>query len=93
MNKKHMRDEIGGTHKATLQKWGNSLAVRIPTHLAKNIGVDNGSEMELQLCDDGIMIRPAKTKPTLDDLLAKIKGRPNPHLDYDFGKPEGKEYI
>ncbi|WP_235850089.1 AbrB/MazE/SpoVT family DNA-binding domain-containing protein [Niallia circulans] len=47
----------------TLQKWGNSLAVRIPTHLAKNIGVDNGSEIELQLCDDGIMIRPAKTKP------------------------------
>ncbi|NRG30830.1 AbrB/MazE/SpoVT family DNA-binding domain-containing protein [Bacillus circulans] len=90
---KSSHDKKGGKHMTTLQKWGNSLAVRIPTHLAKNIGVDNGSEIELQLCDDGIMIRPAKTKPTLDDLLAKIKGRPNPHLDYDFGKPEGKEYI
>lgn len=91
--KKSPHNEKGEKHRVTLQKWGNSLAVRIPTHFAKNIGVENGSEMELQLCEDGIMIRPAKTKPTLDDLLAKINGRTNPHLDYDFGKPEGKELL
>ncbi|MFT8320580.1 MAG: AbrB/MazE/SpoVT family DNA-binding domain-containing protein [Bacillus sp. (in: firmicutes)] len=78
---------------ATLQKWGNSLAVRIPTHFTKNIGIRDGSEMELQLLDGGIMMKPVQTKPTLDDLLAKTKGRTNPHLDYGFGKAEGKEMI
>ncbi|WP_273837303.1 AbrB/MazE/SpoVT family DNA-binding domain-containing protein [Guptibacillus sedimenti] len=78
---------------ATVQKWGNSLAVRIPNQFAKNLGIVNGSKIELQLLDEAIIIKPVKNKPSLEDLLAKAKGKMNPHLDYDFGEPKGKESI
>ncbi|WP_212934340.1 AbrB/MazE/SpoVT family DNA-binding domain-containing protein [Robertmurraya siralis] len=77
----------------TVQKWGNSLAFRIPSKFAKNLGVKDGSQIELELLDDGMVIRPVKTKPTLEDLLAQTKGKTNPYLDYDFGVPAGKELI
>lgn len=32
-------------------------------------------------------------KPTLESLIAATKGKPNPHLDYTFGKAEGKELL
>ncbi|MED3648670.1 AbrB/MazE/SpoVT family DNA-binding domain-containing protein [Halalkalibacterium halodurans] len=78
---------------ATVQKWGNSLAIRIPNQFAKTLGIKNGSEIELQLLDEKMVVKPVKPKPTLDDLLAKAKDKTNPHLDYDFGEPEGKELI
>lgn len=80
-------------HIAPVQKWGNSLAVRIPNQFAKNLGVENGSEVELQIFEDEMVVKPVKTKPILDDLLAKTWGKTNPHLGYDFGEPNGKEMI
>ncbi|MGX1266657.1 antitoxin MazE [Rossellomorea marisflavi] len=90
----HYSTKKGANHMtATVQKWGNSLAVRIPNQFAKNLGVRHGSEIELQLLDEELVLKPVKTKPTLADLLEKAKGKTNPHMDYDFGKPEGKELI
>lgn len=83
----------GALHMATVQKWGNSLAVRIPNEFAKNLGVTNGSKIELQLFDNELIVKPVKIKPTLEDLLARAQGKRNPHLDYDFGMPEGKELL
>jgi antitoxin MazE len=91
--KDHDSTKKGVNHMATVQKWGNSLAVRIPNQFAKNLGVRHGSEIELQLFDEEMVVKPVKTKPTLDNLLERAKGKTNPHLDYDFGKPEGKEII
>lgn len=78
---------------ATVQKWGNSLAIRIPNHFVKTLGIENGSEVELQLLKGEMVIKPVKNKLNLEDLLAKAKGKTNPHLDYDFGEPKGKELI
>lgn len=90
----HKSTKKGVSHMATIQKWGNSLAVRIPNQFAKNLGVTHGSEIELQLLDEEMRVKPIKkSKPTLDELLARAKGKLNPHLDYDFGRPEGKELI
>jgi antitoxin MazE len=91
--KSKYQNQKGVKHMVTVQKWGNSLAVRIPSQFAKNLGVKNGSQIELELLDDEMVIRPVKTKPMLDDLLAQTKGKTNPHLDYEFGVPEGKELI
>ncbi|MCR6108620.1 AbrB/MazE/SpoVT family DNA-binding domain-containing protein [Salipaludibacillus agaradhaerens] len=77
----------------TVQKWGNSLAVRIPNQYAKNLGVKHGSEVELELSSDELIVKPVKIKPTLEDLLARTEGKVNPHLDYNFGRPEGKEML
>jgi antitoxin MazE len=91
--KRHAHNQKGVKHMVTVQKWGNSLAVRIPSQFAKNLGLKHGSQIELKLLDDGMVIRPVKTKPTLDNLLAQTKGKTNPHLDYEFGVPVGKELI
>ncbi|RID86030.1 AbrB/MazE/SpoVT family DNA-binding domain-containing protein [Mesobacillus zeae] len=77
----------------TVQKWGNSLAVRIPSKIVKQLGVQNGSQIKLELLDNVMVIKPVRTKPSLDDLLAQVKGKTNPHLDYDFGISKGKEYF
>lgn len=90
---KNTSNTKGVKHMATVQKWGNSLAVRIPNQFAKNLEIENGTEIELQLFEEELIVKPVKTKPTLEDLLEQAKGKTNPHLDYDFGKPEGKELI
>ncbi|UTE72819.1 AbrB/MazE/SpoVT family DNA-binding domain-containing protein [Rossellomorea marisflavi] len=76
-----------------VHKWGNSLAIRIPSQFAKKLGLQNGSPIELELLDDQMVIKPVRTTPSLDALLSHAKGRKNPHLDYDFGVATGKELI
>ena len=77
----------------TIQKWGNSLAIRIPNQYAKSLGLRQGSEIDMELLTNEILIKPVETKPTLDDLLAKAEGKTNPHVGYDLGEPEGKEML
>lgn len=91
--KRHGNNKKGVNHMTTIQKWGNSLAIRIPNQYAKNLGVKQGSEINMELLTNEIVIKPVTTKPTLDELLAKAEGKTNPHLGYDFGGPEGKEML
>ncbi len=35
----------------TVQKWGNSLAIRLPKAFADEIGLDQGSEIDIQIID------------------------------------------
>ncbi|MBI4996786.1 MAG: AbrB/MazE/SpoVT family DNA-binding domain-containing protein [Rhodocyclales bacterium] len=45
-----------------LSKWGNSLGVRIPRHIAEQRGLDAGDYLYIKLLDSGdILIRPVKT--------------------------------
>jgi antitoxin MazE len=75
-----------------VQKWGNSLAVRIPSVVAERISIQQGSEMELNVIDDQVItLIPKKKAPTLEDLLAKITPE-NRHVAIDFGA-EGNEKI
>ncbi|KZZ85536.1 AbrB/MazE/SpoVT family DNA-binding domain-containing protein [Bacillus sp. SJS] len=80
-------------HVTKIQRWGNSLAVRIPSQFAKDLSIKNGSQIELELLEAELIMRPIINKPTLDDLLAQTKGKPNPHPDYGFGLPKGKEFY
>lgn len=76
----------------TIQKWGNSLGIRIPIQIAERIAVSQGSEVELVVSDDHtLIVIPKKKKPTLKDLLAQCKSL-NRHDEIDFGV-EGKELI
>jgi antitoxin MazE len=59
--------------KSRIQKWGNSLAVRIPKPIADEVGVANGSLIEMSIRDGQIVIKPVQTpRYRLDDLLAQI---------------------
>lgn len=73
-----------------VQKWGNSLAVRIPKEMAEHLTIEQGSDVELQKTDDGIKVVPKKQKPTLEEMMAQITPE-NQHDEIDWGKPVGKE--
>jgi len=57
--------------KATIQKWGNSLGIRIPRHMAKDLSLENGSSVEIMEEENRIVIQP-KSKKKLEDILALI---------------------
>lgn len=76
---------------AEVQKWGNSLAIRIPKEMALEIGLDFESKIELVLEKGELRIVSVK-KPryTLEELVAGIKPE-NQHEEWDTGPPVGKE--
>src|SRR5437588_9760304 len=76
--------------KARIQKWGNSLALRIPKSFAAHSNFEQGSVVDL-LLDNGRMIVEAKEKDySLEELLARVT-KNNLHSEIDFGAPVGKE--
>ena len=77
---------------AKVQKWGNSLALRLPKALADEAGVQLDSPVEISVRDHTITIEPVREKRayTLDDLLDGVKPD-NLHGESDFGPPAGKE--
>ncbi len=79
--------------KAHIQKWGNSLAIRIPKSFAKDIGVGSESEVELSLINGQLVITPLVDQESdhrLEDLLALVT-EDNLHSEIDFGAPVGDE--
>lgn len=75
--------------KATIQKWGNSLGIRIPKVFADELNLENGSEVELFNDSEKIVIQPQR-KPSLEDLLAAIS-EGNLHAEVNSEGPSGKE--
>jgi antitoxin MazE len=55
----------------TIQRWGNSLAVRIPAALARSAHFEVGTPVEVALQEGGIAVRSSgERKLTLDERLA-----------------------
>ena len=74
-----------------VQKWGNSLALRIPKSFAAETDLDTGSEVDLSLEDGRLVITPLpEAGPTLEDLLARITPE-NLHAETDSGPSLGRE--
>ncbi|MGH8588874.1 MAG: AbrB/MazE/SpoVT family DNA-binding domain-containing protein [Gammaproteobacteria bacterium] len=72
------------------QRWGNSIAVRIPKAVAEAASVKEQDEMDIEVRDGVIQLRPRAPEPSLDELLAGITPE-NLHSEMDFGRPEGRE--
>ena len=74
-----------------VQKWGNSLALRIPAAFARQTGVGSGSEVELELEGNQLIITPTDAGPySLAELLDGVTDE-NLHEAVDTGEPRGKE--
>jgi antitoxin MazE len=74
-----------------VQKWGNSLAVRLSRHVVDEAQLHEGSLMSLEAKKGKIVLRMVTKKVyTLRMLLAGVK-RKNIHAEVEFGKPVGKE--
>ena len=76
----------------TVQKWGNSLGIRIPKSIAEQVKLRNGTEVEFDTAGGVLTVRPRRRKYTLAGLLAKAKG-PSPHRGLDKDRPVGRELL
>jgi len=73
-------------------KWGNSVALRVPSKVAETLGIAPGSVAELSLKRDKLIITPRQHAYQLDDLLAGITAK-NLHQETDTGSAVGAEVI
>ena len=74
-----------------VQKWGNSLALRIPKAFALDAQLVNNSFVEISISDGQIIIKPVPAPNwTLDELLAGIN-EDNLHHEVDTGFALGNE--
>ena len=73
-----------------IQRWGNSLAVRIPNTIAKELHISQGTQVELRQHDDQIIISPKKKKEKLKDLISKITDA-NKHVEVKTHRVMGNE--
>ena len=77
--------------KTRVQKWGNSLAIRIPRSYAMESRLEDGTAVDLAVEKGSIIITRAKTNEyTLEGLLAGVN-RKNIHKETRTGRPAGKE--
>lgn len=77
--------------KTRIQKWGNSLAVRIPKAFAANLGLAQDSSVELALENGDLVVRPSRTpRYQLSELLDRVTEN-NLHTEEDYGRAVGNE--
>ncbi len=78
---------------STVQKWGNSLAIRIPQALAGQLDVCEGTAVELHVREGELVVRPSLPKKlSLGELLKNCKPS-QLHGETDFGADVGREVL
>jgi antitoxin MazE len=75
---------------ARVQKWGNSLAVRIPKSFALEAHLEQDTPVEVSLRDGELIITPIKPGYTLEALLAQVTEQ-NIHVEQEIGPSIGRE--
>ncbi|MBP7349416.1 MAG: AbrB/MazE/SpoVT family DNA-binding domain-containing protein [Butyrivibrio sp.] len=73
---------------ATIKKWGNSLGLRIPSELLREIGLSDGSKVILSKSGNDILVHKDSSKLTLDKLFEGYKEECFPEevkFDNDIG--------
>ena len=74
-----------------IQKWGNSLGLRIPKSFAAEAQVKEGAAVELSVQDGGLLVRPLRVrKYALSVLLRKMR-QGNLHREVSTGRAVGRE--
>lgn len=74
-----------------IQKWGNSLGLRIPKSFAKQAGVQAGSEVDLSIEGSDLIVRSKRRqRHQLGELLKGVTPR-NLHKEIGSGDAVGRE--
>lgn len=74
-----------------LQKWGNSLGLRLPKKLAEDLEIETGSEVDIAIVKGKLVLTPIKPrKQTLSELLSKVTPS-NRHDEVELGNKRGRE--
>jgi antitoxin MazE len=75
--------------KAEAKKWGNSLGIRIPNLIVRELSLKDGSSVDIKNTGNEIIIKPIK-KTKLTEMLGKIN-KQNIHKEIETTGPVGKE--
>jgi len=74
-----------------VQKWGNSLGLRIPKSFAEEVSVEEGSTVDLSVSDGQLVVRAVRRQRyALRQLLAEVDDD-NLHGEISSGEPQGRE--
>jgi antitoxin MazE len=73
-----------------LSKWGNSLGLRLPKSVAREVPLAEGDTVQVSVDNGTIVIRPSRPRHSLDDLVRRITPK-NRHDASDWGGPLGDE--
>ena len=77
--------------RAVIQKWGNSLALRIPKVFSKELGFEEATAVEMRVDNSVLIVKTKKTKKlALKELLALINDK-NCHEAIETDPAIGKE--
>jgi len=71
-----------------VKKWGNSLGIIIPSVIAKDLNLKDGTTVNVAERKGDIVITPNKLN--LSDLVSNINEN-NLHSETEFGQTEGRE--
>ena len=74
----------------TVQRWGNSLAIRIPKAFALEAGLAEDAEVEIGVRGGNLIVRPARKDWSLTGLLSGIRPS-NLHTETKWSHPAGRE--
>ena len=75
----------------TVSRWGNSLALRLPRHIADQIRLVEGATVNVEVEDGSLRVTPSRKKLKLADLLRNEKPSAATPREVDWGQPEGDE--
>ena len=73
-----------------IQKWGNSLGLRIPKSFAQQANLREGFPVDIRVEGEILTVKAFSHTYDLDDLTAMISPE-NRHGEEDYGGPAGGE--
>jgi antitoxin ChpS len=78
----------------SIQKWGNSAAVRLPAALLRQLGVAPGDKLHAEMQQEALVLRPARKQYSLSELMAQCDlSAPAPAeiAEWEGGRAVGNE--
>ena len=89
---RYIQREVAKIVIATIKRWGNSAAVRIPHHILTQANLEEGTDVEIVLTKEGeITIRAARKRESIQELFADFDEDFFQTEEIDWGKPQGNE--
>ncbi len=76
----------------TIQKWGNSQAVRLPKAILEIASLKENDKVEIKVQDGNVVIIPVKKHLTLKERVSEYQGDYR-CSEWDTGQPSGKEVF
>ena len=86
----HSSEEVTLQVHAKVQKWGNSLGIRIKKAIAEQVQLRENSEVDITVSENRLILTPYSPKYTLEGLIESVT-RENLHGEVNSGPRVGME--